>query len=75
MTKGEVFQGAFSLTDDDRAELVEELLHSLPTKPEYSDAWKKELKQRLASVKNGSAQFGDWDGFRTRMKEKYGVEF
>lgn len=63
---------ALRLSEADRAELAHALVESLdaPVDADVTEAWDKEIQQRLAEIDAGTAKLIDRDEFRRRMQER-----
>ena len=68
-----LFDAALELQADERAELVSALILSLedaPEDPGAEEAWNVEIRRRLQSIEDGTAQFVDWPTLRDRLWAK-----
>jgi len=70
----DVFAAALALPYDERARLARELLESLD-EGEDADAaadWVAEIDRRMQEIKNGKAEFEDWEVVRARLERRWG---
>ena len=69
----DVFTEALGLPHDERARLARELLASL-SDGEDADAashWLDEIERRANEVRDGTAQFEDWETVRARLENRW----
>jgi len=85
VTVESLLQQAMALPEAEREELARRLYDTLPPRPEMpvawdseeeaEAAWQEELRRRLASVADGSAQLLDgeqvFDELRARLRDKH----
>ena len=64
----ELLKAALSLSESERAELAGLLLRSLPA-PEagVEEAWREEVRKRVASIDAGEAEMIPWSVVRDRL--------
>jgi hypothetical protein len=74
MTNEELFQQAFQLPNDVRADLALQLCLTLETEdvpdPSVIKAWGEEAKRRLEMYERGELEMEDWNDVYQRMKAK-----
>jgi len=63
---------ALRLSEDERAQLAQDLMKSLdaPADPDAADAWDKEIVRRLAEIDAGTAKLVDRAELRSRMQQR-----
>jgi putative addiction module component (TIGR02574 family) len=63
---------ALRLSEEDRAELAQDLMKSLdaPADLDAADAWDKEISRRLAEIDVGTAKLVDRAELRRRMQHR-----
>ena len=63
---------ALLLSDEERAELAQDLMKSLdaPADPDAADAWDREISRRLAEIDAGTAKLVDRAELRLRMRDR-----
>jgi putative addiction module component (TIGR02574 family) len=63
-----IFDDARKLPNDQRAALVLQLLDTLgPDDPGVEEAWKDEVRNRLADLRSGAVQTVSWEEARKRI--------
>lgn len=63
-----IFDDAQKLPNDQKAALVLQLLDTLgPDDPGVEDAWKEEIRKRLADLRSGVVQTVPWEEARKRI--------
>jgi len=69
----DVFTEALALPPDERARLARELLASLSEgeDPDAATYWLDEIERRAKEVRDGTAQFEDWDSVRARLESRW----
>ncbi|HSV12888.1 MAG TPA: addiction module protein [Tepidisphaeraceae bacterium] len=74
MTKSaqQILKQAMALDDEDRAELVDELLGTLEPRvdQEYVTAWEKEISSRIADFESGKAKGIPWEDVLKQLDER-----
>ena len=65
----ELLKVALSLSESERAELAGLLLRSLEPPPEadVEEAWREEVRRRVASIDAGEAEMIPWSEVRDRL--------
>ncbi len=65
----ELLKEALSLSESERAELAGLLLRSLEPSPEadVQEAWREEVRNRLAAIDSGEAEMIPWSVVRDRL--------
>ena len=72
VTLEKLLSEALLLSEDERAELAQELMKSLdaPADRDAADAWDKEISRRLAEIDAGTAKLVDRAELRRRMQQR-----
>ncbi|MFL5408491.1 MAG: addiction module protein [Myxococcales bacterium] len=70
----DVFSAALALPRDERARLAHDLLASLSEgeDPDAATYWVAEIERRAQEVKEGTAEFEDWEVVRARLEGRWG---
>ena len=68
-----VLEEALELSEEERSELVDELIVSLPkfADPEIEKAWDEEIERRVREVNEGRVQLIDGEEAFAGLKKKY----
>jgi putative addiction module component (TIGR02574 family) len=68
----QLFKAALALPEDERLELVEELLASqdAPGEIPFDPAWMGEVQRRSAEIDAGTAQPSPWSVVRERVRQR-----
>jgi len=61
---------ALKLSENERAELAEELLDSLESEPLLSQEWEEEINRRLRELDEGKAKAIPWSTVRRQMRSR-----
>lgn len=65
-----VLEEALTLTREERAQLVLELVHSLQAEhPDAAALWSDEIRRRLDEIEEGRAELEDWEAVSARLEE------
>jgi putative addiction module component (TIGR02574 family) len=68
-SRDDIFRGALSLNERDRADLVAALIDSLDSEIEegVEDAWRIEIERRAMELESGAVQSIPWEVVRKRL--------
>jgi putative addiction module component (TIGR02574 family) len=75
----ELLVAALELPEEERAEIADRLLDSLPDKewlwedadPKWRAAWEAEIRRRIDDVRSGKVQLVDGEEVFRKLREKY----
>jgi putative addiction module component (TIGR02574 family) len=70
----QLFKSALGLSEDDRAELADQLWRSIDedTQEEVAEAWAVEIKRRLEMIDRGEGHWVSEEELNRRLDAKYG---
>ena len=66
----ELYEAALLLTDDQRAELVDELMCTLKWDESTEAAWLTEIERRVKEVREGTAELVSWEKVREHLHRR-----
>jgi putative addiction module component (TIGR02574 family) len=68
----EILRAALALPDDERTELIEELLASQPDPGDlpFDPTWLAEIQRRSAEIDGGGVTLTPWEVVRDRVRER-----
>jgi len=68
-SRDDIFRGALSLAEQDRADFIAALIDSLDTETEegVEEAWRVEIERRAQELETGAVQSIPWDVVRERL--------
>jgi len=68
-SRDEIFRGALSLAERDRADLIGALIDSLDSEVEegVEQAWRVEIEQRAKELESGAVKSIPWEVVRERL--------
>jgi len=68
-TRDDIFRGALSLSERDRADLIAALIESLDSEVEegVEEAWRVEIEKRAKELESGAVQSIPWEVVRERL--------
>lgn len=68
-SRDDIFRGALSLSEQDRAELIAALIDSLDSEVEegVEEAWRIEVERRARELESGATQSIPWEVVRERL--------
>jgi putative addiction module component (TIGR02574 family) len=68
-SRDDIFRGALSLSERDRAELIAALIESLDSEVEegVEEAWRIEIERRAKELESGAVQSIPWEIVRERL--------
>jgi hypothetical protein len=64
-----ILEEALTLSEQERARLARELIHSLePDEPRAAAEWTQEIRTRIDQVQEGSVELDSWDAVEARLE-------
>src|SRR5439155_20953896 len=63
-----IYEAALALPDDERAQLVDELLSTLTWDEAAEAAWSAEIERRVSGIESGSREGVPWQEVRARAR-------
>lgn len=68
-SRDDIFRGALSLNERDRADLIAALIESLDSEVEegVEEAWRIEIERRAKDLESGAVQSIPWEVVRERL--------
>jgi putative addiction module component (TIGR02574 family) len=68
-SRDDIFRGALSLSENDRADLIAALIESLDSEVEagVEEAWRIEIERRARDLESGAVQSIPWEVVRERL--------
>lgn len=68
-SRDDIFRGALSLSESDRADLIAALIESLDSEVEagVEEAWRIEIERRAKELESGAVQSIPWEVVRERL--------
>jgi putative addiction module component (TIGR02574 family) len=68
-SRDDIFRGALSLAEHDRADLIAALIDSLDSEVEVGveEAWRIEIERRAKELESGAVQSIPWEVVRERL--------
>jgi putative addiction module component (TIGR02574 family) len=68
----DILRAALALTEEERTELIEELLAAQPESGDlpFDPAWLSEIQRRSAEIDEGCVSLTPWEEVRDRVRER-----
>lgn len=71
-TADEILSAAMALPPEKRAQLAEQLLHSLDEQPEIDPEWAREIERRITDLDEGKVTAIPYDQVKAELQKRIG---